>query len=115
MERAARERRWTSGAGGCRQHPHGHLLLSTLVDKLSSWGVVYKKPEIIGTLGNWEGESWRGFDGLGPRNSKRSAGFLMRPVTQVQQGDLAASLKCSVTPRDTGKSGHLESTGRVRL
>lgn len=95
------ERGWTLGPEGRMRHPHSHLHFSILADKLSNWGVLYKNPEIIGTLINWKGESWREFDGLGPCNSRRSAGLLMRPVTQVQQGDLAVSLKCFVMSQDT--------------
>lgn len=49
---------------------------------------------------NWKRERWRGFDGVGPCSS-RSVGLLMCPVTQVQQGDLAESLKCSTLSQDT--------------
>lgn len=55
---------------------------------------------------NWKGESWRGFDGHGPCSSGRPAGLLMRPVTKVQQGDLAESLKHLVMSQETDKRDH---------
>ena len=62
---------------------------------------------------NQKGESWRGINGLGPCNSRRSAGLLMRPLTQVQQGDLAESPKCLVAFQDTDKRDHLKLTGKA--
>lgn len=50
-------RGWSSGPEGCMQHPHSHLHFSISVGKLAHWGVSHKKPQVIGTLMNWKGES----------------------------------------------------------